>query len=262
MADWLHELPVVWMAVVVFAATYAMAAAIYGVVLALATGERARAFKAISPGMLSPLGVIFGLFVAFVAAQVWGDNDRASGAVMHEASALRAVVLLAATFPGEPETQLRKLVRGYVDETVTREWPAMGRHRMTLETAPPSLVEALREVLALKPASEGQATAQRELVASLQVALEARRQRVIISHSGVNWVKWIGLLLQAACTLVTIAMVHSDNRRTAAVALGLFATGIAVCLVLIASHDRPFTGEISVRPDVLRQAIPPEPGAR
>ena len=121
---------------------------------------------------------------------------------------------------------------------------------------------ALRVVLALKPVGEGQAMAQRELVMALESALEARRQRILISQSGVNWVKWTGLLLQAACTLVTIAMVHCDNRRAAAIALGLFATGIAVSLVLIASHDRPFTGQISVRPDVLRQVIPLEPAGR
>jgi hypothetical protein len=27
--------------------------------------------------MLSPLGILFGLFVAFTAAQVWNDTDRA-----------------------------------------------------------------------------------------------------------------------------------------------------------------------------------------
>jgi hypothetical protein len=61
--DWLHNLPVIWMAVVVFGVTYLIAAAIYAVVMVLATGERARAFKAVSPGILSPLGVLFGLFV-------------------------------------------------------------------------------------------------------------------------------------------------------------------------------------------------------
>jgi hypothetical protein len=256
MADWLHDLPVVWMAVVIFAGTYALAAAIYGIVVGLAVGERAQAFKAVSPGLLSPLGIIFGLFVAFVAAQVWGDNERAGAAVTREASALRAVVLLAANFPGEPEAALRALVRRHIDEAIAREWPAMGRHRVTLEVAPASLVEALRVALTLRPGSEGQATAQRELAASLQAALEARRQRIIISQTGVNWVKWTGLLVQATCTLIAIAMVHSDNRRTAALALGLFATSVGICLVLTASHNRPFTGEISVRPDALRQVIP------
>ena len=56
MGDWLHNLPVIWMAVVIFGVTYLATAAIYAVVMALATGERARAFKAVSPGMLPPLG--------------------------------------------------------------------------------------------------------------------------------------------------------------------------------------------------------------
>ena len=61
MSDWLHNLPVIWMALIVFALTYLVAAAIYAVVTLLAVGERARSFKAISPGMPPPLGTIFGL---------------------------------------------------------------------------------------------------------------------------------------------------------------------------------------------------------
>src|SRR5262245_30339423 len=103
MGEWLLHLPMVWMTVVVFGVTYLVTAAIYAVVKVLAVGERARSFKAVSAGMLPPLGIIFGLFVAFTAAQVWNDNDRANAAVNREASALRAVVVLAGTFPGEPE---------------------------------------------------------------------------------------------------------------------------------------------------------------
>jgi hypothetical protein len=55
----------------------------------LAVGDRARAFKALSPGMLPPLGIIFGLLVGFIAVQVWNDFDRAKAAVASEASALR-----------------------------------------------------------------------------------------------------------------------------------------------------------------------------
>jgi hypothetical protein len=70
MIAWLHALPVGWMAFVVFVMTALAAGAIYWLVMALATGDRARAFKAISPGMLSPLGITFGLLVVFMAAQV------------------------------------------------------------------------------------------------------------------------------------------------------------------------------------------------
>jgi hypothetical protein len=53
------------MALLVFGLTYVVAAAIYALVNVLAVGERARSFKAVSAGLLSPLGIIFALFVAF-----------------------------------------------------------------------------------------------------------------------------------------------------------------------------------------------------
>jgi hypothetical protein len=61
MSDWLHNLPVLWMALGVFGVTYLIAASIYAGVNGLAVGERARAFKAVSPGILSPMGIVFGL---------------------------------------------------------------------------------------------------------------------------------------------------------------------------------------------------------
>jgi hypothetical protein len=76
MNDWLHNLPVVWMALLVFGITYLVAAAIYALLTLLSVGERTRSFKAISPGLLPPVGIIFGLFVAFTAAQVWTDNEK------------------------------------------------------------------------------------------------------------------------------------------------------------------------------------------
>jgi hypothetical protein len=77
MSDWLHNLPVLWMALVVFGFIYLVTAGIYAGVTVFAVHERARSFKAISPGLLPPLGIIFGLFVAFTAAQVWTDNEKA-----------------------------------------------------------------------------------------------------------------------------------------------------------------------------------------
>ncbi len=40
--------------------------------------------------------------------------------------------------------------------------------------------------------------------------------------------------------------------------MGLFVTGVVVSLLMSVSHNRPFTGEISVAPDVLLQVMPEE----
>lgn len=258
MSDWLHNLPVPWMALVVFGLTYLLAAIIFILVTALAVGERARAFKAVSPGMLPPLGIIFGLVVGFTAAQVWSDSAQAEAAVQREASALQSIVLFAGALPAETQNHLRTLVYSYIAQAVAQEWPLMAKRNITLTTASPALADALRLVLGLDATDRNQGAAQRGIITALENAIDARRQRIAISHSYVNWIKWSGLYLLAACALFAIALVHSDNPLASALTLALFATGVAACALLIVAYDRPFVGEISVRPAPLLQVMPAE----
>src|SRR5262249_32601190 len=90
---------------------------------------------------------------------------------------------------------LRGLIRQHIHEAQTDEWPAMASHRATITIVPASLAQAMKNTLALPVQGEGQAAAQRSIVASLQDALEHRRQPMLISQSGVNPVKWMSLIL-------------------------------------------------------------------
>src|SRR5215469_16823236 len=256
MNNWLHNLPIVWMVLVVFGLTALGTAAIYFAVVVFSVGRRARSFKAVSAGLLSPLGILFALFMAFTASQVWSDNEKANSVVDREASALRSIVILASAFPGESEARFRSLIRSYVGDTVAQEWPMMAQGTATLQVIPYSAVETLRLTLALTPNSQGQKIAQREITTALGNALDARRQRIIISQSQVNLVKWLSLGLQAFCALFAIAMVHSDDRLAAAITMGLFGIGVAASLLLILAYDRPFTGQFAVRPSPLLQVMP------
>jgi uncharacterized membrane protein YeiB len=256
MPDWLYHLPVVRMGLVVCAGTALVAVAVYGAAIALAARGRAPMLKGISPVMLTPLAVLFGLIVAFICSQVWSDAQRANAAVAREASALHTVVLLAANFPGETQARARALVRRHIEDAVNQEWPAMARQEAKLGMVTAEASEALELALSVRPVNNVQVLAQREMLSALQSANDARRERIVISRSSIDWVKWAVVYLLALLILVTIAFVHVDNRGTAAIALTLFALGVAACIVLIASHNRPFTGEISVGPELLLQVMP------
>jgi hypothetical protein len=256
MSNWIHNLPIFWMTVVIFGVCYLMAAIVFLTVSALGRRPAGAALRGFSAGMLSPLGVIFGLLVAFIAAQVWGDVEHARVAVDREASSLRSAVLLSAAFPGEADTHLREFVRRHIDDAVSQDWPRMADQSATIRDTSAALGSALQFAIALDPKSPGQITAQKELVSALENALEARRQRIIFSRSNVNWVKWTCVFAQALVLIIAIALVHIDNRWTSAAAIAIFTTGFAVSVLLIASHDCPFTGQISVKPDILLQVRP------
>ena len=152
MGDWLLALPLLWMTLVIFAAAYLVAAAVCLVVVGL--HDRDRLFKAFSPEMLSPLGVIFALLVGFVAFQAWNDFDKAKIAVETEAGALRGVAVLDESLPEEQRIHLRTLINRHIDEAVNREWPAMAQHGLTLASPPTALIEALQLTVSLKPQDE------------------------------------------------------------------------------------------------------------
>src|SRR3954451_15895132 len=253
----MDKLPIGWLIVVIFAGTFVVTAVIYLAVTRAATGRLGPAFQSFSPGMLPPMGLVFGLIIGFLVAGLWGDLNDARTAVNREASSLRsAELVVAAAFPPSTAARMDTLIARHIDQARTQEWPAMERQDATLTVVPVPLAQALQLALSLKPSSDGQTTAQRDLVTSLENALDARRQRIIVSGSTVNWIKWAAVITLAALTLLAIAFVHSDNRVTAALAMGVFASAVAITFVLIAAQDRPFSGQFGVKPDALVQVRP------
>ena len=195
MGDWLLNLPMPWMALVIYMNSYLVAGSI---------GFRCdhtrskRTSEGLQGGFAwnaTPLGILFALLVGFIAVEVWGNFDKAKGAVMTEASALRAVVLLAGAFPDEQRTRIYALVNRHIDKSVNKEWPKMTQRRATLATLPTALIEALHVTFGLKPADDSQRAVQLEMVKELHTALDARRQRIVISESALGTVKWVGILL-------------------------------------------------------------------
>lgn len=256
MSDWLHDLPVPWIGVIVLAAVALFVAVIHLVATRLAVGARGETMRSVSPGLLSPLGIVFALIVGFLAAGVWGDSGKAKDAVGAEASALRSVVLLSDQLPPATAARMRELVRAHIDDAVHREWPAMRKQDASLAALPVPLVQAQDLALDFKPRDAGETETQRELVASLEKALDARRQRIIVSDSGVNAVKWVGLLALAAVMLIAIACVHSANRRTALLAMSLFAAAVVMVVVMLVAQDEPFTGHLGQSPELLEEVVP------
>jgi hypothetical protein len=62
--------------------------------------------------------------------------------------------------------------------------------------------------------------------------------------------------------MLAIALVHCDDRLSSLLAMGLFATGASVSVLLIAAYDRPFIGEVAVTPKPQLQIVSDSPPGR
>jgi Protein of unknown function (DUF4239) len=231
-----------------------LAAFIFVLSKIVATHRVAADLKATTPVMLTPLAVIIGLLIAFLASRVWANLDHANAYLAHEAGAIRQSVMLADALPVDVRTPVRDAIKSYLQFAITKDWPAMAESRGTLDHPPPGLSDAMTALLSFQPATAGQQLAQQRAVISIEQALEARRDRIVLSQAAIAPSQWIAIIVLTALVFSTIAKVHIDRPVTVAVNLFIFSTAVAACLVLLLINDRPFAaGGYTLQPDLLRQ---------
>jgi hypothetical protein len=258
MLGWIAARSIPIIGLIVFTWCYMMAAAVYAAVRWAARRGCAPTFKAISPVTLTPLAVVFGLFVGFLAVDVWPNFERARAAVAQEAMSLRQAVILADALPPADGAVVKTAIRQHIAHVVMQEWPAMAAKTEDLWGSPDALEKIVTGLLGKQETQIGAQRLEDQIAAALQRVLDAGRQRILISHMSVGAIKWFVLMVLAGLIEVTIAMIHVDARRTQAIALVVFATAVAVSTLLITAYDRPFAGGgISVTPAAIQGVLPP-----
>lgn len=253
MVLWIESQDVAVIALVLFGLCYGLAAIIFIATAIVSPRRIAAELRQTTPVIMTPLAIIFGLLIAFLAARVWSNLDRANAYIAQEASAIRESVLLAETLSGGTPGAVRGAVKKYLQFIEAEDWPAMAESRANLRRPPPDLTEAMTALLSFVPAAPGQQVAQQRAVVAIEQALEARRNRILLSQATIAPIQWLVIFILAGLLLLTIAMVNIDQHAAAAVSLFFFATALAACLVLLMAHDRPFArGGFSVEPEALR----------
>lgn len=259
MLTWMTAQSIVVIAVLVFGAVYLLAAIILAATAFAVRCGLDRVFQGASPGTLAPISVTFALLVGFVAADVWPTFDRARSALGMEAARLHEAMVIADTLPEGVRSTLRRRVQQHIDSIVAREWPAMVSRTQSLKDAPSALHAALAELLAINLSDDGQRLARARAVAAIEDALDARRQRILLSQDTLGGIKAFVLFLLTGLVMVAIAIVHIERERRGLqiLTVAIFATAAAACMLSILVYDRPFGGGgISLSPERLIEVRP------
>lgn len=258
MLSWVEAQDTPVIAVSVFAFCYLLAALMFAIAVLVSRYALDRHVNGTSPAMLTPLGVITGLVIAFLAARVWSNVDHAHGYVAEEASELREAVMLAEVLPADVRAELRGNIDRYLQFVEAEDWPSMLQGHASLRKLPEGLPEALKTLLTFVPQQPGQQIAQDQAARAIESALQARRNRIVLSQASIAPAQWVVIFVLDGLILLTIAMLHVGRHATTVVNLFVFSTAVAACIVLLMINDRPFTsGGITVMPTSLQQIRPP-----
>jgi Protein of unknown function (DUF4239) len=251
---WIEAQSTAGIAVITLLLTYAFAAAVFVGATILSRRAAAEEIKSISPVTLTPLAVILGLLIAFLASRVWENIGHAQEYVGREVSSLSEAAVLAKSLPADVRDQLRASIRRHVEFVEQDDWPAMGRFAASLRTDPVGLTSAVATLLSFTPKEPQQQLAQQRALEAFQKAYEARVNRIRISHAEIASIQWAVILILAALIIVTTGLIHTGRPRAMATTLGIFSTAVGVCLTLLMTYDRPFApGGITLDPGIYRQ---------
>lgn len=254
MFQWIESHHSAVIALILFAFWYGLAAVILFVVATIEQRSALAHLKPTTPSMLTPLSLVAGLLIAFLAARVWANLDHANAYVANEASALRESVMLSESLPPGVRAEVNNGIADYLTFVYSWEWPLMAKGKANLHDLPPDLPQTIAGLLAFSPLTPGQGIAQKRAVVAIERALAARRSRILLSESAIGSLQWIAVIVLCALVLVTIAMVHVDTPITCAINLFVFATAIAVCLLILMVNDRPYApGGDRVTPHALHE---------
>ncbi len=241
-------------ALILFVFWYGLAAIVLFVVGMVEERSARTHLKPTTPSMLTPLSLVAGLLIVFLASRVWTNLDHANTYVANEASALREAIMLADSLPAGVRTDVKSRITDYLTFVDQRDWPAMAKGKANLHDLPPGLPQAIASLLAFRPQSAGQQIAQKRAVAAIEQALAARRSRILLSEAAIGTIQWVAVFVLCALVLVTIAIIHVDTRVTCGINLVIFATAIAVCLLILMVNDRPYApGGNTVTPHALHE---------
>lgn len=201
--------------------------------------------------LISAVAALFALMLAFSAAGIWADTDRARSVVEREASSLETVLALAHGLPQELEETVREGVGRYVNEVVRIDWPAMAQG---IDVNDPrydvidGILVQLIEQISTSHKEAGANIAADLIIGQIVEARSARLVRISLAGSGVSKAQWVSMLTLAVIVLVVIAICHNDRPRERLLSCLLYVLAASAAFFIILAHDHPFLGSTSVGP--------------
>ena len=209
--------------------------------------------QGVAPPFINIVGVLFALTLAFLANDTWIAHDRAVKAVYKEADSLHAIATLSHKLPEPLKTEVRQAVVAYAEANVA-EWPDLASRKSNREVS--QRADTLFSLLAsTRMASAAGDNVQEVMLRKMSEISDERDQRIALSQTHVNPLKWLGMGFLGLLTLISVAIVHLDRPRAAFAAMLLFALAAAPTAAIVLVQGNPFQPPSNVTPTPIVHVI-------
>lgn len=200
------------------------------------------------------VSLLFGLFAAFLANDIWVRNQIAQQAVIEEADAIRNLARLSEGQSEQQRVELRKALVDYAKVVIEKDWPLMEHGKRSLEIL--SRVRTISNLLVSGPVGKDAGPVVQTKMLDAFVQLRERRQtRVILAENRKFTIKWHAMVMFAVLTQLAIAIAHIDRPKSMLLAQLVFGIALSTCLSILIMNEFPFSKLNPISSSPLRTAM-------
>ncbi|MEK7886173.1 hypothetical protein AAB992_03555 [Burkholderia contaminans] len=209
--------------------------------------------RAMAITMVSVITTINSLLIAFSAISVWDAYNGAEHTVEAEATAAGELSRDLAAFGDPVADAARDALRAYLDDVVRDEWPKMQQQASADAQAAARFDRLFDLANRIEPRSERQRVLLGEVLARANEMAKHREQRLLTLDAAMPVTLWGVVVLTSVLSFLLLYLLPGTRFHIALVTSWALTLGLAFFFVL--AVDRPFAGEVSVKPEPLRAIV-------
>jgi len=213
--------------------------------------EELEKFKDVTGIYVSMIGVLYGVFLAFIVIAIWENYDHVNGNIDREADALGNMYRDANGLPPKIKYSIDSCVKKYVTIVVDEEWALMGHKKQSKEAmAVRSKLQSL--IIKFKPKDLGEQVIYTTMIANLNELTVARRIRINTSNAELPGILWVILIGGAILLIFYTACFYVPNQKFH-MWLAFGVSGLIAILLFVAFElNYPFAGSEGLTPDAFQ----------
>ena len=162
----------------------------------------------VEAAVIGAVAILFGLFAAFLANDIWLRNQIAIQAVEREGDAIRTLARYAEGMPAVYNDQMRAALTDYAKTVIEKDWPKMTEGKRSTE-----LLAKVRVISTMIVSGDigkiAGPTIQGRMIDAFTTMRENRQIRVQLAEARTLSVKWYALMIFGLLTQLAIGFAHS-----------------------------------------------------
>lgn len=211
-------------------------------------------------GVLSTMGVLYGLLMGLVSVDNWDNFDQARSLSATEAASISAFYRDVAILHHPKGPALQRDVQNYLRKIIKDEFPAYNNGDVPQGSY--HLLDAIhRDLVSYSPEGLVELQFYKEAVSHFNRLVELRDLRIdSVAHDGIPIVFWYAILLGSLTLIIVSFFFHMPSYEGHLFLVNCITFFNAVMIFLIVAVDNPWRGTISVSSgpyeEVLNRTLP------